>query len=107
MGRTLRNKPPVKGTIDSLRDDARGRMEVDEQDYLVADTLPGEMITAEPFRKNRGKIEARVLSVEQASADRVEPRCEAFGICGGCRLQHMAPAAQVAWKQSLLLEDLS
>ncbi len=107
VGRTLRNKPPVQGKIDSLRADARGRMEIDEQEYLVADTLPGEMITAVPFRKNRGKIEARLLSVESASADRVEPRCDAFGICGGCRLQHMAPEAQVAWKQSLLLEDLA
>ena len=107
VGRTLRNKPPVQGKIDSLRADARGRMEIDEQEYLVADTLSGEIITAVPFRKNRGKIEARLLSVESASADRVEPRCDAFGICGGCRLQHMAPEAQVAWKQSLLLADLA
>lgn len=107
MGRTLRNKPPVQGKIESIRDDARGRMEVDEQQFLVADTLPGEMVTALPFRKNRGKIEARLVSVEQASPDRVEPLCDAFGTCGGCRLQHMAPAAQVAWKQSLLLADLA
>lgn len=107
MGRTLRNKPPVQGKIDSLRDDARGRMEIDGLDYLVADVLPEEMITAVPFRKNRGKIEARLLSVQEASTDRVEPRCDAFGICGGCRLQHMAPEVQVAWKQSLLLADLA
>lgn len=90
-----------------MRDDARGRMDLGEQQYLVADALPGEVITAVPFRKNRGKIEARVLSVEEPSENRVEPLCDAYGVCGGCRLQHMAPAAQVEWKQSLLLTDLA
>lgn len=107
MGRTLRNKAPVQGRITALRDDARGSMLIDEQEYLVADTLQGELVTALPFRKSRKKIEARLQSVELASEDRVEPRCEAFGTCGGCRLQHMDPAAQVAWKQSLLLKDLA
>lgn len=107
MGRTLRNQAPVQGRIAAMRDDGRGRMGLEEREYLVADTLAGELVTAVPFRKSRGRIEARLASVEEASPDRVQPRCEAFGRCGGCRLQHMAPAAQVAWKQQLLLDDLA
>ena len=34
------------------------------------------------------------------------PRCAHFGICGGCSLQHLAPAAQLAAKQRQLLENL-
>jgi 23S rRNA (uracil1939-C5)-methyltransferase len=82
-------------------------MLVDGIEYLVADTLPGELVTAVPFRKSRGRIEARLQSVEQASEHRVQPRCDAFGVCGGCSLQHMSSEAQLEWKQSLLLKDLA
>jgi 23S rRNA (uracil1939-C5)-methyltransferase len=107
MGRRLSNREPVRGLIESLRNDGRGRMLVDGIEYLVADTLPGELVTAVPFRKSRGRIEARLQSVEQASEHRVKPRCDAFGVCGGCSLQHMSSEAQLEWKQSLLLKDLA
>ncbi len=50
--------------------------------------------------------EGRVLEVLEASADRVEPRCAHFGVCGGCSLQHLAPEAQIRAKQQILLENL-
>jgi 23S rRNA (uracil1939-C5)-methyltransferase len=50
--------------------------------------------------------EAGLVDVLVASPDRVLPRCAHFGICGGCSLQHLAPAAQLAAKQHQLLENL-
>jgi len=81
-------------------------MVVQNKIYLVDDVLPGEQVTVQPVRKRRGCIEARLLSVESPSADRVVPACDAFGVCGGCRLQHMSRSAQVGWKQQRLLAAL-
>jgi 23S rRNA (uracil1939-C5)-methyltransferase len=50
--------------------------------------------------------EAALVEVLIASPDRVAPRCAHVGICGGCSLQHLAPAAQLAAKQRQLLENL-
>ena len=49
---------------------------------------------------------ATVLEVLEASEDRVQPRCSAAGVCGGCSLQHMADAIQIHAKQQVLLENL-
>ncbi len=69
--------------------------------------LPGEQV--EFLRCDReGQIDAaRTLAVLQPATERVEPRCRHYGVCGGCSLMHLEPAAQIAWKQSLLLGDLS
>jgi len=47
-----------------------------------------------------------VLRVIEASDLRVEPGCQHFGLCGGCKLQHLHPDAQVKFKQQALLDSL-
>jgi 23S rRNA (uracil1939-C5)-methyltransferase len=57
-------------------------------------------------RRHRHYDEAAVETVLVASADRVVPRCPHFGVCGGCALQHLDPAAQIAAKQRVLIDNL-
>lgn len=56
-------------------------------------TLPGERVLARIEGDRAGVIE-----ILEASADRVGPPCPHFGRCGGCALQHWAPAPYLAWK---------
>jgi 23S rRNA (uracil1939-C5)-methyltransferase len=74
---------------------------------FIDGALPGEEVTFR-YARHRGRFdEATVVEVLAASAERVEPRCRHFGDCGGCSLQHLAPAAQVRVKQERLLEALT
>ena len=57
-------------------------------------TLPGELVRG---RVSQGRIE--VEDILEPSPDRVEPPCPHFGDCGGCALQHWAPAPYLAWKR--------
>jgi 23S rRNA (uracil1939-C5)-methyltransferase len=72
----------------------------------VAGALPGESIRFRRTRHHRQHDEAELLEILEPSAARVVPRCEHFGVCGGCALQHLAPEAQLDAKQTELRENL-
>ncbi len=90
-----------------LTHDGRGVARIDDKTVFVSDALPGERVTLQRTARRRSFDEARLVAVIEPSAERVEPRCPHFGICGGCALQHLSPAAQLAFKQAQLLENLA
>ena len=93
--------------IEALSEDGRGVVEYDGKQYLVDNVIPGERIQFRPAGKRRGKHEGVVERLIESSPMRVTPRCEHFGVCGGCSLQHIGTAGQVSIKQDRLLEQLS
>jgi 23S rRNA (uracil1939-C5)-methyltransferase len=65
---------------------------------FVEGGLPGEIVRVRVRRTRRGYAEGTVVSVVRASPDRTLPRCEHYGECGGCDLQHLAMEAQAREK---------
>ena len=86
--------------------DGRGVGHVDGKATFVHGALPGERVMFRYTSRRRSRDEGQVVSVLQAAAERVSPRCTQYGVCGGCSLQHMEPAAQIAAKQAVMLDDL-
>lgn len=93
--------------IESLDLDARGIARRDGKVVFVEGALPGERVLATITRSKPSYDTARVERIVRASSQRVEPACPYFGICGGCAMQHLEPAAQVAVKQRVLEDALS
>jgi len=105
--RRKRLPEPVSGvTIESLSHDGRGVAHLDGKAVFIDGALPGEVVSFEYRASRRRFDEGRVTAVAQASPDRVQPGCPHFGLCGGCSLQHMEPAAQIRAKQQTLLDNL-
>jgi 23S rRNA (uracil1939-C5)-methyltransferase len=73
---------------------------------FVPGALPGERIRLRRTRRHRQHDDGVLLEVLSASPERVAPRCAHFGVCGGCVLQHLAPAAQLAAKETELRTTL-
>lgn len=90
-----------------LTHDARGVAEVDGRRIFVAGALPAERVVLRAPRKRRRVREAQLVEVLVPAAARVEPPCPYFGVCGGCALQHLDYAGQLAFKQRTLAEQLS
>jgi 23S rRNA (uracil1939-C5)-methyltransferase len=106
-----RNKVPAipetkHATIESLDQEGRGVTHVDGKTIFIDGALPNEKVTYQSIRIKPSYEVANVVEVLKQSNQRVTPKCPHFGLCGGCKLQHLDFAAQVAAKQRLLENDL-
>jgi 23S rRNA (uracil1939-C5)-methyltransferase len=92
--------------IESLDQDGRGVARRDAKVIFVQGALPGETVSVTTLRSKPSYEVARTQQVFKASPLRVRPKCPHFGVCGGCSMQHIDAAAQVAFKQRVLEDAL-
>jgi 23S rRNA (uracil1939-C5)-methyltransferase len=97
----------IELAVDDLAFGGDGVGRADGYVMFVRGGLPGDRlrvrVTEARGRYGRGTIE----SVVTPSPDRVEAPCPYFGHCGGCRLQHLAYPAQLAFKARQVHECLT
>ena len=106
MARDLTPSEVLEADIVDLSHDGRGVARIDGKAVFVAGALPTERVRLRVLKRRRQLDEGALVEVLAASPARVVPRCAHFGICGGCSLQHLSGAAQLAAKQRELLENL-
>lgn len=101
--------PPgeFEARIEDLAGDGRGVARVGGKVVFVAGALPGERARFRYLARGKDADEGQLTGLDSSSPDRVAPACAHFGVCGGCALQHLAPAAQLAFKQKQLLDTLA
>lgn len=93
-------------TIEKLALHGQGLARHEGMTLFVAEALPGDVAQVRVTKVKPNYAEARLLRVERPSPQRIAAPCRHFGTCGGCDLQHLDSAAQVAWKQTQLVETL-
>jgi 23S rRNA (uracil1939-C5)-methyltransferase len=73
-----------------------------DERVVVPRGIPGERVRVRPVRPlGRGTL-AEIVSIEEASPNRVVPRCRHFAVCGGCAWQHIAYPEQLRRKTAAL-----
>lgn len=85
--------------IDSNDYEVQGISKLQQKIAFVIAALPGEQVQAKVVEDKAGFIRAQTIKVLTASDKRVTPPCLYAAQCGGCQLQHLAPAAQRELKQ--------
>ncbi|HEU4459063.1 MAG TPA: 23S rRNA (uracil(1939)-C(5))-methyltransferase RlmD [Methylibium sp.] len=99
-------------TIESIDLEAQGVAHNDEGKVVFVDgALPGEQVRVNVQRRKNQWERAEMVELRHESPLRVKPRCPHFGLhagaCGGCKMQHVDAAAQVAFKQRALEDALA
>ncbi len=73
---------------------------------FIKGALPTELVTYTITSDKARFSKAKVREILKPAVFRAEPKCAAFGVCGGCTMQHLDIRAQVAMKQRVLEDDL-
>ena len=68
--------------------------------------VPGDVVDISTYKKRKGFYEGNIVKFHTLSEHRTEPVCEHFGVCGGCKWQHMKYDAQLIFKQKEVAENL-
>ena len=104
---TLDRLLPEPFEIECLSHEGRGVTRWGGKALFVEGALPGETVTVRLRREQSRHAEGQVAQLLTRAPQRRQAPCIHYGDCGGCQLQHMAPAAQLEAKQAGLLEQLA
>jgi 23S rRNA (uracil1939-C5)-methyltransferase len=70
-------------------------------------TVPGDIVDLKVTHFKKKKFgEAKIEKIISPSPNRVEPKCQHFGLCGGCKLQHIDYSTQLIFKQKQVKDNL-
>ena len=97
--------------VESLDIEAQGiAHRADGKVVFIEGALPFEQVSVSVHRKKNNWEAATATAIHRESSQRVRPGCPHFGLhagaCGGCKMQHLHPTAQVAVKQRVLEDNL-
>lgn len=73
---------------------------------FVAGVAPGDVVDLRIIRKKKSFLEAEAVHFHELSELRVQPFCEHFGTCGGCKWQHIGYDTQLYFKQKQVKDNL-
>ncbi len=92
---------PLFENVEILDAGAEGKAvaRVDNMVVFVPFVVPGDIVDIKAVAKKRHFYEGKVVKFHHYSEKRVQPFCEHFGVCGGCKWQNMAYSDQLIYKQ--------
>jgi 23S rRNA (uracil1939-C5)-methyltransferase len=102
----MSNPDIITTHIESITHEGYGIAHVDGKAVFIEGALPGETVKYRTLNRGKTYDLGRMVEIVEASPDRVTPRCQYFGSCGGCSLQHLRAEAQLPAKQKILYDSL-
>jgi 23S rRNA (uracil1939-C5)-methyltransferase len=73
---------------------------------FIPNVVPGDRVDVQTFRKRKAYYEGKAIHFHSYSQHRVEPVCQHFGVCGGCKWQNMHYSKQLEYKQNEVYNHL-
>jgi 23S rRNA (uracil1939-C5)-methyltransferase len=80
---------------------------VDNLVVFVPMLIPGDVVDLKVIRKRKKYLEGKVIRFREYSPDRIKARCAHFGVCGGCKWQHLPYDMQLRYKEKQVKDNLT
>ena len=94
-------------TITDVAAEGKALARVGEMVVFVPFVAPGDVVDLQLHRRKRNYAEGKVVKIHSLSENRVEPMCQHFGVCGGCKWQHLPYLDQLKFKQKQVYDALT
>lgn len=97
-----RKQKPFFESVEVIDAGAKGKSVAKAPDgriIFVDNAVPGDVIAVQTYKKRRGYYEGTATAFHKKSDKRSTPECQHFGICGGCKWQHMGYEHQLFYKE--------
>lgn len=103
MGRRSSRKQPLPflEKVEVIDAGAEGKAvaRVNNRVVFIPFGVPGDIVDVQVTKRKKSFFEGRIVHFHEYSSFRIEPVCEHFGLCGGCRWQNMSYEKQLFFKQ--------
>lgn len=100
---------PLLEKVEILDAGAEGKAiaRVDNMVVFVPFAAPGDVVDIKVVSKKKSFFEGRIVKFHHYSEKRTAPRCEHFGLCGGCKWQHLGYEHQLFFKQKQVVDNFT
>ncbi|MDR0437829.1 MAG: 23S rRNA (uracil(1939)-C(5))-methyltransferase RlmD [Bacteroidales bacterium] len=104
----MRKKYPIQFEvkIEGLAAEGKAITHIDQKVCFVPFAAPGDVVDLQITNKRKQFLEAKVIKYHKLGEIRRKPLCEHFGVCGGCKWQHLPYDVQLAHKQQTTIDHL-
>ncbi len=96
-----------KVRITDIGSEGNALARVNNQVVFVPMLIPGDVVDIRVIRKKKRYLEGSVVRFHEYSTDRIKPVCRHFGICGGCKWQHLPYHLQLHYKEKQVADNLT
>ena len=108
MGRKRKELPVVENVhITGVAAEGKSIARVNDMVVFIPYGAPGDVVNIKLDKKKRSYAEAHIVDMVKPSPDRVTPACEHFGVCGGCKWQHIPYESQLRYKRDQVVDALT
>ena len=92
-------------TVDRMAAEGKCIVRHNDRVVFVPFVAPGDVVDVHTTRKKKSYWEGKAVNFHHYSEDRVEAFCEHFGVCGGCKWQHVPYEQQLAYKRQQVIDQ--
>ncbi|MFZ4456670.1 MAG: 23S rRNA (uracil(1939)-C(5))-methyltransferase RlmD [Bacteroidales bacterium] len=108
MARNKKQLPFLeKITITDVAAEGKAIAKIDNMVIFVPFVAPGDVVDIQLYKKKNSYAEGRAVHFHHYSDKRTQPICEHFGICGGCKWQHLPYDEQLKYKHQQVVDNLT
>ena len=107
MGKIKKNIFVENAEIVDISSEGKSVAKVDGMVIFVDGGVPGDVADVMITRKKNNYAEGHIVTLKKESENRITPTCKHFGVCGGCKWQHLNYETQLFFKQKTVADALT